>query len=435
MDILRGIFGLAFLTAVAFVLSSDKKSIPWSTVGVGILLQIIFGLAIFKVGFVHDGFEWISEQFVTFLDFARQGAAFLFGGLSKDSTKDPTAGHSLGFLFAFQALPTVIFFSAVTTGLYYLGILQKVVWVFAWVMTRTMKLSGAESLSAAANIFMGQTEAPLLVKPFIRNMTNSELFCLMTGGMATIAGSVLAVYVGMLGGADEQSRATFATYLLCASIMNAPAAIVMSKIVFPETEPEKIDSTLRVNKEQIGSNLVDALAAGAGDGVRLALNIGGMLLAFIAIILAVNWALSGLGDLIGVNTLIVQSTNHAYTGLSLEYLLGQVFRFFAFAMGVDWSESLQVGSLLGKKMVLNEFLAYSDLTAFKEGGHLGNKAVIISTYALCGFANFSSIAIQIGGIGVMAPNRQADLSRLGLKAMLAAFLATMMTGTIAGAIF
>jgi len=360
---------------------------------------------------------------------------FLFGGLAKDSTKEPNAGHSLGFLFAFQALPTVIFFSAVTTGLYYLGILQKIVYGFAWVMTRTLKLSGSESLSAAANIFMGQTEAPLLVKPFIKNMTNSELFCLMTGGMATIAGSVLAVYVGMLGGADAGSRATFATYLLCASIMNAPAAIVMSKLMLPETEFDKVDKSLKVNKELIGSNLVDALASGAADGLKLALNIGGMLLAFIAIILAVNWGLAGLGDLINVNEVIRESTQNAYSGLSLEYLLGQLFRFFAVAMGVDWSESLQVGSLLGKKMVLNEFLAYSDLTAFKDGGFLSEKSVIISTYALCGFANFSSIAIQIGGIGGMAPNRQTDLSKLGLRAMLAAFLATMMTGTIAGAIF
>ena len=435
IDILRGLGGVIFLSAVAYLLSANRKAIRWQTIGVGILLQIIFGLLIFKVDLVHDGFEWVSEKFVAFLDFARQGAMFLFGGLSKDSTKDPTAGHSLGFLFAFQALPTVIFFSAVTTGLYYLGVLQKIVWGVAWLMTRTMKLSGSESLSAAANIFMGQTEAPLLVKPFIKNMTNSELFCLMTGGMATIAGSVLAVYVGMLGGADPEARATFATYLLCASIMNAPAAIVMSKLMFPETEFDKIDRSLKVNKELIGSNLVDALASGAADGLKLALNIGGMLLAFIAIILAINWGLSGLGDLIGVNESIRLSTENAYSGLSLEYLLGQVFRFFAFAMGVDWSESLQVGSLLGKKMVLNEFLAYSDLTAFKEGGFLSEKSIIISTYALCGFANFSSIAIQIGGIGGMAPNRQADLSRLGLRAMIAAFLATMMTGTIAGAIF
>jgi CNT family concentrative nucleoside transporter len=435
MDILRGLGGIVFLSAVAYLLSANRKAIRWSTIGVGILLQILFGLAIFKVGFVHDGFEWVSGKFVAFLDFARQGAMFLFGGLAQDSTKDPNAGHSLGFLFAFQALPTVIFFSAVTTGLYYLGILQKIVYGFAWIMTRTMKLSGSESLSAAANIFMGQTEAPLLVKPFIKNMTNSELFCLMTGGMATIAGSVLAVYVGMLGGGSPEARATFATYLLCASIMNAPAAIVMSKLMFPETEFDKIDRSLKVNKELIGTNLVDALASGAADGLKLALNIGGMLLAFIAIILAVNWGLEGIGGVLNINDAIRESTQNAYSGLSLEYLLGQVFRFFAFAMGVEWSESLQVGSLLGKKIVLNEFLAYSDLTAFKEGGFLSEKSIIISTYALCGFANFSSIAIQIGGIGGMAPNRQADLSRLGLRAMIAAFLATMMTGTIAGAIF
>jgi concentrative nucleoside transporter, CNT family len=435
MDLFRGLIGLLFLTGVAYLISSNRKAVQWRVIGIGIAMQIIFGLAIFKVGFVHDGFEWLSSKFVAFLDFARQGAMFLFGGLSVNSYNDPTAGHNLGFLFAFQALPTVIFFSAVTTGLYYLGILQKIVYGFAWVMARTMRLSGSESLSAAANIFMGQTEAPLLVKPFIKNMTQSELFCLMTGGMATIAGSVLAVYVGMLGGADAASRATFATYLMCASIMNAPAAIVMSKLIFPETQPEKIDSTLRVNKEQIGSNLVDALASGAGDGIKLALNIGGMLLAFIAIILAINWGLAGIGDLINVNTIIKESTNGAYSGLSLEYLLGQLFRVFAFFMGVDWSESLQVGSLLGKKMVLNEFLAYTDLAAFKANGFLSDKAVLISTYALCGFANFSSIAIQIGGIGGMAENRKSDLSLLGFKSMLAAFLATMMTATIAGAIF
>ena len=436
MDILRGLIGLIFLTAVAFLISSNRKAVKWQVIAAGVGLQVLFGLAIFKVGFVHDGFEWLSSKFVTFLDFARQGAMFLFGGLSVNSYNDPTAAnHNLGFLFAFQALPTVIFFSAVTAGLYYLGILQKIVYGFAWVMARTMRLSGAESLSAAANIFMGQTEAPLLVKPFIKNMTQSELFCLMTGGMATIAGSVLAVYVGMLGGADPAGQAKFATYLLCASIMNAPAAIVMSKIIFPETQPDKIDSTLKVNKEQIGSNLVDALASGAGDGIKLALNIGGMLLAFIAIILALNWGLNGLGDVLSINAWIKETTAGAYSGLSLEYLLGQVFRVFAFFMGVDWSESLQVGSLLGKKMVLNEFLAYTDLAAFKAGGFLSEKSVLISTYALCGFANFSSIAIQIGGIGGMAENRKSDLSILGMKAMLAAFLATMMTATIAGAIF
>ena len=435
MDLLRGLFGLLFLLAIGYLISYDRKAIPWRVVAIGIVLQLVFGLAIFKVGFIHDGFGWLSNKFVTFLDFARQGATFLFGGLSVNSFNDPNAGHSLGFLFAFQALPTVIFFSAVTSGLYYLGILQKIVMGFAWLMVRTMRLSGAECLSASANIFMGQTEAPLLVKPFIRNMTRSELFCLMTGGMATLAGSVLAVYVGMLGGSDPASRATFATYLLCASIMNAPAAIVMSKLILPESEPDKIDSRLVVNREQLGVNLIDSLASGVGDGVKLALNIGGMLLAFIAIILSLNWILQGVGGLMEINGLISTSSGGAYNGLSLEYLLGQLFRIFAFFMGVDWQESLQVGSLLGKKMVLNEFLAYADLASFKAKGFLSEKAVLISTYALCGFANFSSIAIQIGGIGGMAENRKGDLSKLGIRAMLAAFLATMMTATIAGAIF
>ena len=435
MEILRGILGLAFLLAVGYAFSYNRTLVQWRIVFVGIVLQLVFGIAVFKVPFIHQGFSWLSSKFVAFLDFARQGAVFLFGGLSVNSFTDASAGHNLGFLFAFQALPTVIFFSAVTSGLYYLGVLQKIVKGFAWVMVRTMKLSGAESLSASANIFMGQTEAPLLVKPFIKNMTQSELFCLMTGGMSTLAGSVLAVYVGMLGGSDPASQANFATYLLCASIMNAPAAIVMSKLIMPEGEADKVDSRLVVNKEQLGVNLMDALASGIGDGVKLALNIGAMLLAFIAMILALNWMLSSIGEWVGINEWINTSTSGAYKSFGLEYILGQVFRVFAFSMGIDWSESMLVGSLLGKKMVLNEFLAYADLTTFKEGGFLSEKSVLISTFALCGFANFSSIAIQIGGIGGMAENRKSDLSRLGMRAMLAAFLATMMSATIAGAIF
>lgn len=435
MDILRGILGLIFLLAVGYALSVNRSLVQWRIILTGIVLQVLFGIAVFKVPFINEGFSWLSSKFVAFLDFARQGAVFLFGGLSVNSFTDASAGHNLGFLFAFQALPTVIFFSAVTSGLYYLGVLQKIVKGFAWVMVRTMKLSGAESLSASANIFMGQTEAPLLVKPFIKNMTQSELFCLMTGGMSTLAGSVLAVYVGMLGGSDPASQANFATYLLCASIMNAPAAIVMAKLMMPESEPDKVDSRLQVNREQLGVNLMDALASGVGDGVKLALNIGAMLLAFIAMILALNWMLGGIGEWGGINEWIRATSGGAYKGLGLEYLLGQVFRIFAFSMGVDWAESLQVGSLLGKKMVLNEFLAYADLTTFKTGGFLSEKAVLISTFALCGFANFSSIAIQIGGIGGMAENRKSDLSRLGMRSMMAAFLATMMSATIAGAIF
>jgi concentrative nucleoside transporter, CNT family len=429
MNYFRAAIGLIFIVGIAYLLSGNRKKIDWRLVGIGILFQLVIGLAIAKVGFVRVVFEFISDKFVTFLGFAREGSAFVFGSLASNTS-------NTGFIFAFQALPTVIFFSAVTAGLYYLGILQKIVFGFAWLMTKAMRLSGSESLSAAANIFMGQTEAPLLVKPFIAKMTNSELFCLMVGGMATLAGSVLATYVGLLGGNSQEEKTLFTTYLLCASIMNAPAAIVLAKIFYPQSEPEKIDSELKVNKEQIGVNLIDALASGAADGLKLALNIGGMLIAFIAIIYALNWVLVDfVGAMTGLNEFVKTSTNGAFNGFSLQYILGQVFRVFAFMMGVDWQQTLGVGSLLGQKMVINEFVAYVDLSKMKAAGMLDEKSIRIATYALCGFANFSSIAIQIGGIGGMAPGRQGDLSRMGLKAMLAASLATMMTATISGAIF
>jgi len=436
MDYLRGLLGLIFIVAVAYLLSGNRKAVDWRLVLIGIAIQLTFGLIIGKVEFAQKAFVFVSEKFVIFLGFAAKGAEFLVGDLSKNSVGNPGVKHNLGFLFAFQALPTVIFFSAITAGLYYLGVLQKIVFGFAWIMARTMRLSGSESLSAAANIFMGQTEAPLLVRPFIKGMTQSELHCLMVGGMATIAGSVLGAYVSFLGGGDPAQQAKFATYLLSASIMNAPAAIVLSKLFMPETEPDKIDRALKVNKEQIGVNLVDAMASGAADGLKLALNIGAMLLAFIAIIYAVNWILVDfVGAVTGLNDFVVQSTNGVYQGFSLQYILGQVFRVFAFCIGVSWNESLYVGSLLGQKMVINEFVAYLDLANLKASGVLSEKSIRIATYALCGFANFSSIAIQIGGIGGMAPGRQGDLSRLGLRAMIAASLATMMTATIAGAIF
>lgn len=434
MDYLRGLIGVIVLIGIAFLLSGYRKNINWRLVITGILLQIIIAVLILKVPFIRNVFDYLGTGVVRFLGFAANGAQFLFGDLAKNSAA-VQANHNLGFLFAFQALPTVIFFSAVTTGLYYLGILQKIVFGFAWVMTKSMRLSGAESLSAAGNIFLGQTEAPLLVKPFIGRMTPSELNCLMTGGMATIAGSVMGAYITFLGGTNPEQLAQFATYLLCASIMNAPAAIVMAKIFLPEREPEKIDTNLNVSRETIGVNLVDALATGAADGLKLALNIGAMLLAFIAIIAALNWILvDGIGSWTGLNDWVRHSTNNTFTGFSLEYIFGQVFRIFAFAMGVDWSNTLQVGSLLGQKMVINEFIAYSSLAEMKGAGLLNEKSIIISTYALCGFANFSSIAIQIGGIGGMAPTRQGDLSRLGIRALMGASLATMLSGTIAGAL-
>lgn len=427
---------MIFIVALAFLLSNNRKVIDWRLVAVGICLQIFIGLIIGKIEIAQQAFLYLSSKFVVFLSFAQKGAEFLYGDLARNSTDDPSVRHSLGFLFAFQALPTVIFFSAVSAGLYYLGVLQKIVFGFAWVMSRSMRLSGSESMSAAANIFMGQTEAPMLVRPFIPRMTRSELHCLMVGGMATIAGSVLGAYVSFLGGGNPAEQAKFASYLLSASIMNAPAAIVLAKVFMPENEPDKIDRQLIVNKDKLGVNFIDALATGAADGLKLALNIGAMLLAFIAVIYAINWILvDGIGTITGLNEVIRSSTNGAFNGFSLQYLLGQIFRVFAFMMGVEWSDTLQVGSLLGQKMVINEFVAYLDLAEMKQAGLLSEKSIRIATYALCGFANFSSIAIQIGGIGGMAPERQGDISKMGLRAMVAATLATMMTATIAGAIF
>ena len=425
MDYLRGILGLATLVGLAYLLSTNRSAINWRLVGAGLAIQLTAGLLILKVPFIAGVFDQVSEAFVTFLGFSQEGARFIFGDLVNVS--------SFGFIFAFQVLPTIIFFSTVSAGLYYLGILQKVVYGIAWVMTRSMRLSGAESLSAAGNIFLGQTEAPLLVRPYIEGMTRSEIMCLMTGGMATIAGGVLGGYVAFLGGDDPVQQTRFAAYLLSASIMNAPAAIVISKILVPETHPEQIKSDLKVSDEQLGVNVIDALSRGAAEGLKLALNVGGMLLAFIAVIAAINYFLTNMiGEIGGLNGWVVTSTDGVFAGFSLEYILGQLFRVFAYIMGVDWADTLQVGSLLGQKTVINEFVAYLSLSEMKAEGVLSGKALVVSTYALCGFANFASIAIQIGGIGSLAPGQQENLSRLGLWALVAATFACMMTATIAG---
>jgi concentrative nucleoside transporter, CNT family len=424
---------MGFLIAVAYAFSSNRKAVSWKLVGTGLLLQVFLGILLIKVPFMNSLFQSIGNGFVIFLNFTREGARFLFSDLAVNSFSDTSAKHSFGHIFAFQALPTVIFFSTITAGLYYLGILQKLVWGIAWVMARTMRLSGAESLSAAGNIFLGQTEAPLLIKPFIGQMTKSELLCLMTGGMATIAGSVLGAYVGMLGGSDPAEQAKFAAHLLSASIMNAPAGIVISKIILPQTE--QIDEELKVNKEKLGVNLIDAMSMGAADGLKLALNIGGMLLAFIAVIAMLNYFLRDIvGSFTGLNEIIQASTNKQFDGLSLEYLLGQMFRLVAFAIGVDWQDCLQIGSLLGQKTAINEFVAYAKLSEVKAAGLINEKSILIATYALCGFSNFSSIAIQVGGIGSMAPEQQSNLSKLGMKALIAATIACLMTATVAGAV-
>ena len=427
MGIARAFFGLLFIVGVAWIFSKDRKSINWRLVAGGLLLQVVFGVLITQIEVVSVGFRYVSKFFVYIIDFTNEGTKFLFDGLL---TTD-----QFGFIFAIKVLPTIIFFSTLSTGLYYLGVLQKIVYAFAWVMSKTMRLSGAESLSAAGNIFLGQTEAPLLVRPFIPGMTKSEIMCLMTGGMATIAGGVLAGYVAFLGGNDPVEQTKYATFLLSASVMNAPAAIVMSKILIPEKDYDSINSDLQLNKEKTGVNLIDAFARGAADGLRLALNVGAMLLAFIAIIAAINFVLKDfIGELTGLNEFVRNSTDGTFDGFSMQYILGNIFRIFAFMMGVDWSEALQVGSLLGQKTVINEFVAYLDLSTMKAAGALNNKSLIIATFSLCGFSNFSSIAIQIGGIGGMAPSRQGDISKLGMRALLGASLATMLTGTLAGAL-
>jgi len=437
MDIFRALIGICFLVGIAYLFSTDRRSINWRLVLIGIGLQVLFGILITHVPQVSATFDFVSKGFVRLLNFSTDGAIFLFGGLAKNSYIDPAANHNLGVVFAFHILPTIIFFSTLTAALYYLGILQKIVYGVAWVMSRAMGLSGSESLSAAGNIFLGQTEAPLLVKPFIKNMTRSEIMCLMTGGMATIAGGVLAAYVSYLGGDNDAEKVKFASHLLSASIMSAPAAIVLAKMIIPETTPEKIDKELKVNKESIGVNLIDAMTNGATQGVSLAINVGGMLLAFIAVVSLLNYFLFdllGSWEFLGINQAIESQTSGAFKGLNLEYIFGQAFRLLAFIIGIDWQESLQVGSLLGTKTVINEFIAYENLAQMKASGLLSEKSVIISTYLLCGFSNFGSIAIQIGGIGGIAPNQQATLSKLGFRALLAATLACMMTGTIAGAL-
>lgn len=433
MEIIRSLAGLLFFIGIAWIFSADRRHIDWKLVGVGLLLQLIFGWLVIKVPMVSAAFNYISGAFVTFLDFSLAGSAFLFGDLARNSDSVTGAKHQMGFIFAFQVLPTVIFFSTVSAGLYYLGILQKVVYGIAWVMSRTMKLSGPESLSAAGNIFLGQTEAPLLVKPYIKNMTRSELLCLMTGGMATIAGGVLAAYVSFLGGTDPVQKTLFASSLLSASVMNAPAGIVFAKILYPERDRSQLNSRLQISEEKTGVNLIDAMSRGAADGLKLALNVGGMLLAFIAVIAMLNYLLQDvIGELTGLNQWIASQTNGRFSGFSLQYILGQIFRVFALAMGIDWSDSLAVGSLLGQKTAINEFVAYLDLASLKASGQLSERSVILATYALCGFSNFSSIAIQLGGIGSMAPEKQSELSILGFRALFAASLACMVTATVAG---
>lgn len=442
ISLLRGLLGLTLLLGIAFLFSNNKKKINWRLVRNGLAIQIIFAVFIlhsetlrgwfFPLGWVKDTVNFFGGIVVSLLGFTMEGAKFVFGKLAENNGPD-----SIGFFFAFQVLPTIIFVSSLTSVLYFLGILQLIVKGMAWFMAKLLGTSGAESLSNVANIFVGQTEAPLLIRPYIAKMTNSELLTIMIGGMATIAGGVMAGYIQMLGQsfADAnniplyEAQLRFAVQLLAASVMAAPASLVIAKILFPETGDPVTKGSVKINVEKNASNVVEAAATGASDGLQLALNVAGMLLAFIALIAMFNYMLTGFGDIIGVNKMLMANFGKP---LSLQLLFGMVLQYLAYGIGVPWQDALNFGSLIGTKVVLNEFVAYLDLTTLIRNHAMTEKGILMATYALCGFANFSSIAIQIGGISPLAPERKKDIAALGLRAVLGGTLATLMTATLAG---
>lgn len=437
----RGILGMFTLLLIAFLFSSNRKAINWRTVGIGLAFQIVIAVGVLKVPFVQNIFEFVGKIFVKILEFTQAGSKFLFEGLVVDM-------DTFGFIFAFQVLPTIIFFSALTSVLFYLGIIQKVVKAFGWLLSKLLKISGAESLSVAGNIFLGQTEAPLLIKAYLEKMNKSEMLLVMIGGMATVAGAVLAAYIGFLGGDDPVLRLVFAKHLLAASVMAAPGAIVISKILYPQTE--EINTDVSVSSEKIGSNLLDAIANGTTEGLKLAVNVGAMLLVFVAFIamlngglgavasfdgmtinsLGLNWHFTSLNEVIAANT--------SYNGLSLEFILGTVFAPLMWLIGVAEEDMMLMGQLLGIKLAASEFVGYiqlADLKNVTNASHLRyEKSIIMATYMLCGFANFASIGIQIGGIGSLAPGQRKTLSKFGMKALLGGSIASLISATIAGMI-
>lgn len=430
MEIIRGLTGLAALLLICYLFSNNRRAIDWKLVGTGLILQIIFAVGILHVPVFRDIFEYISQGFVTLINLSHQGTKFLFGNLA-DQTQ------SWAYVFAIQVLPNIVFFAALSALLYYLGILQFIVFGFAWVMSKTMKqISGAESMSTAANIFLGQTEAPLMVKPYLAGMTKSEILCIMVGGMANTAGSVLAAYVGFLGGADRVQQEFYALHMLSQSIMSAPAAIVCAKMLFPQTQLNEVARDLHVPKEKIGSNVLDAISNGTTDGLRLALNVAGMLVVFIALMAVFNYLLQLFGGLIGINDQIAALTGNRFEGLSLQFLFGYLFAPLAWLMGASSHDMIYIGQLLGEKTVINEFVAYISMSSMlKEGLLTDPRSIVIATYALCGFANFSSIGIQIGGIGALASNQRQNLSSLGIKSLIGGTIACFMTAVIAGMLY
>ena len=425
-SILRGIIGMIFLVFVAYLFSNNRKAINWKSALIGLSTQLILAILVLKVDFVQKIFEFFGKIFVKTLDFTMEGSKFLLGDMVNVET--------FGYVFLFQVLPTIIFFSALTSVLFYLGVIQKVVKILALSLSKLLNISGAESLSVAGNIFLGQTEAPLMIKAYLDKMTKSEILLVMIGGMATVAGGVLAAYIGFLGGEDEVLKLFYAKHLLTASVMAAPGAIVISKILFPETDT--INKDVSVSQDKIGSNLLDAIANGTTEGLKLAANVGAMLLVFIAFIAMINFGFEKIGAISGLNYWISENTTYQF--LSIEFILGYTFSPVMWIIGVAKEDMALMGQLLGIKLAVSEFIGYMQLAELKDISNMVHlqyeKSIIMATYMLCGFANFASIGIQIGGIGSLAPNQRTNLSKFGMIAVLGGTLASLLSATIAGMI-
>ncbi len=423
-NILRSAIGVSILLGICYLLSSNRKAISWRLVLSGLAFQIILAFLVIKIPMITGFFKSIVNIFLVVIAASEESAGFLFGDLAKTRS----------FGFAFTALPIIVFFSALTSLAYYYGILQKVVYGFAWLMNKTMRLSGAESLAAAANVFIGQTEAPLVIKPYLERMSRSEIMSIMTGGMATIAGSVFGAYIAILGGDDMAAKQEFGMHLLVASLISAPAALLIAKMLVPRAPDEAVDQDLNVPRTAVGSNSLDALARGTTDGVKLAVNVGAMLFAFMAFIYLGNNLLDMLGGTLGINDDIERMTGGKFDKLSMQLFLGYLFAPLAWVIGIGSDEILYVGQLLGEKTILNEFVAYASLGEMSATQVLSERSVIIAAYALCGFANFASIGIQIGGISSIAPGCRQTLTELGFKSLIGGTIATLLTGCLAGAL-
>jgi CNT family concentrative nucleoside transporter len=423
---IQAIGGIVTLLLIAYLCSSNRKAINWKTVGFGLLLQFVLALSILKLSWVQSIFNAVGKIFVSILDFTAAGSVFLFGDLMNADT--------YGFIFVFQILPTIIFFAALTSLLFYLGVLQFLVKILAKGTAKLLNISGAESLSVIGNIFLGQTEAPLLIKAYLPKMNRSEMLLVMVGGMATVAGGVLAAYIGFLGGDDPVLRLAFAKHLLAASVMAAPGAIVVAKMLFPQTE--SIDKNTKVSTQEVGSNMLDAIANGTLQGVKLAANIGGMLLVFVALIAMANGILFEFGELTNLNGWVANWSS--YDALSIEAILGTLFAPIMWLIGVPWDDLLPMGQLLGIKLAASEFVGYIQLAELKNVANeihfSSQKSIVMATYMLCGFANFASIGIQIGGIGGLAPNQRKVLSKFGFRAVLGGTIASLLSATLVGAL-